>query len=246
MQPAQPIKIYQFPKLWGLPNISPFCMKLETYLRLADLPYEIIKGDHVFRAPKGKLPFIDDGGQIISDSSLIITHLKQRYGDPLDQHLSDADKAIAHTFQRLFEESLYWPALYSRWLDNRNWPNLKQLVFGQLPPLVRNVVPMLVQRKLRRDAVGQGIGRHAPADIYDMGCRDLEAIATFLGDKPFFMGDRPCILDTTAFGFLANLLWVPVVSPIADQARQHPNLDAYCRRMWALCFADQPLPAGAN
>jgi hypothetical protein len=30
-----PIKLFQFPRLFGIPNISPFCCKLETWLRIA-------------------------------------------------------------------------------------------------------------------------------------------------------------------------------------------------------------------
>ena len=32
------IKLFQFPPAFGLPNASPFCMKLETWLRMAGLP----------------------------------------------------------------------------------------------------------------------------------------------------------------------------------------------------------------
>jgi hypothetical protein len=31
------IKLYQFNPVWGLPNASPFCMKLETYSFLANI-----------------------------------------------------------------------------------------------------------------------------------------------------------------------------------------------------------------
>ena len=42
------IKLYQFKPAWGLPNPSPFCMKVETYLRMAGLSYEVINGAAVF------------------------------------------------------------------------------------------------------------------------------------------------------------------------------------------------------
>jgi hypothetical protein len=38
------IKLYQFPPNLGLPNMSPLCMKVETYLRMAALPYECPRG----------------------------------------------------------------------------------------------------------------------------------------------------------------------------------------------------------
>jgi hypothetical protein len=56
------IKLHQFAPAFGLPNASPFCMKVETYLRMAGLPYERVNSGDVLRAPKGKLPVIDDDG----------------------------------------------------------------------------------------------------------------------------------------------------------------------------------------
>ncbi len=34
------LRVYQFAPAFGLPNASPFCMKLETWLRMAGLPFE--------------------------------------------------------------------------------------------------------------------------------------------------------------------------------------------------------------
>ena len=38
----QPIKLFQFPHMFGIPNLSPFCCKLETWLRIAQIPYEVV------------------------------------------------------------------------------------------------------------------------------------------------------------------------------------------------------------
>ena len=35
------IKLYQFAPAWDVPNLSPFCVKVETYLKMAGLPYEL-------------------------------------------------------------------------------------------------------------------------------------------------------------------------------------------------------------
>lgn len=37
--PPTVITLYQPPPAWGLPSLSPFCTKVETYLRMVDLPY---------------------------------------------------------------------------------------------------------------------------------------------------------------------------------------------------------------
>ena len=84
---------------------------------------------------------------------------------------------------------------------------------------------------------GQGMGRHSEAEICTIGCRDVTAVADFLGDKPYLLGDTPSSYDATAHAFLANLLWAPVESPIRRHAATRPSLEAYCQRMKARAFA---------
>ena len=60
---------------------------------------------------------------------------------------------------------------------------------------------------------------------------DITALADFLDDKPYFMGDAPCSLDAIAYAFLANLVWVPLESALKRHALQYPQLLAYCERM---------------
>lgn len=34
------LRLFQFPRILGVPNLSPFCCKLETWLRIAGIPYD--------------------------------------------------------------------------------------------------------------------------------------------------------------------------------------------------------------
>lgn len=212
-------------------------MKLETYLRMAGLPFELVNDGNVFKAPKGKLPYIEDEGRVVADTSFIIDYLKQRYGDPLDAALSASERAVALAFQRLIEENLYWAVVQTRWLDDSGWPKTRAAFFGALPAPARAVVALLARRGLRSEMRGHGMGRHTAQEIYDIGCRDVSAIADFLSDKPFMMGAQPTSLDASAYAFIANLLWAPVDSPILRHAQRLPALLAYCERMRARFFA---------
>ena len=58
---SAPIRLFQFPRMFSVPNLSPFCCKLETWLRIAGIPYEVVDTPNPRNAPKGKLPFIEDG-----------------------------------------------------------------------------------------------------------------------------------------------------------------------------------------
>lgn len=231
------IKLYQFPPAFGLPNASPFCMKLETYLRMTGLPFEIARHANHMKAPKGKLPYIEDNGRKIGDSGFVIDYLKATYGDPLDGKLDARQRAESLAWRRLMEENLYWAAVYSRWFDPAGWPLTKQIFFGKLPAALRWTLPTLARRGIRRQLAGHGIGRHSGEEIYHIGKADITALADFLGDKPYFMGDEPASIDAVAYAFLANLIWVPVDSPLKRHAARFSNLEAYCQRMKARYFA---------
>ncbi len=227
------ITLYQFEPAFGLPNASPFCLKLETWLRMAGLPYEAPRMtlSAMGRSPKGKLPYIVDEGKTIADSTFIIDYLTATYGVGLDGWLTAGQRAQALAFQRLMEENLYWAVVYSRWLSPDGWALTRAAFFANLPGPLRWIVPPLARRGMRKQLHGHGMGRHREADIYAIGQRDITALADFLGDKPYFLGETPCSLDATAYAFLANLLWVPVESPLKQHARQYPQLEAYCQRM---------------
>jgi glutathione S-transferase len=234
------IKLYQFPPAFGLPNASPFCMKVETYLRMAGLPYECPRGADFRKAPKGKLPYIvDDGdnGKLVADSTLIIDYLKATYGDKLDARLSAAQRALGVLIQRTFEESLYWPLVHSRWLDDVGFAKVNEAVFGRMKFPLRQIIPVLGRRSLRKQLHAQGTGRHSREEIYAIGCRDITALSDVLGDQPYFLGDEPASVDATGYAFLANLLWVPIDLPMRAHAAKLPNLEAYCQRMKARYFA---------
>ena len=231
------IRLHQFAPAFGLPNASPFCMKLETYLRMAGLPYEAVNDGNVLKAPKRKLPYVDDGGTLVADTSFIIEHLKRRYGDPLDAALSPRERAESLAFQRLIEENLYWAVVHSRWVDEAAWAKTRKAFFGALPAPLSWLVPPIARRGMLAQMRGHGMGRHSAEEIHAIGCRDVTAIADYLGDKPFMLGEAPTSLDATAYAFLANLLWAPVDSPIKRCAEGRPALDAYCRRMKARYYA---------
>jgi hypothetical protein len=190
------IKLHQFAPAFGLPNASPFCMKVETYLRMAGLPYERVNSGDVLRAPKGKLPVIDDDGTVVADSSFIIDHLKARYGDPLDAALTPRQRALALACSACSRTACTGPLLYTRWIDDAGWALTGPAFFGALPVPVRWVLPPLARRGMRAELRGHGMGRHSPAEIHAIGCRDLDGGGRPAGRAALPAGRQPDVRST--------------------------------------------------
>jgi len=225
------IILHQFPPAAGLPNISPFSLKLETWLRIAGLEYQTVSTPNPRSAPLGKLPYIELEGRKIADSALCIAALSEKFAIDLDRHLSAEQRAVADAFGHLLEDHFYYALVYSRWIDPEYWPEAKRIFFGALPPPLNRLVPVLARSQIRRDLHGQGLSRHRPEQIYDFAEQDLASVSAWLADKPYFMGDTVSSIDATVFGFLAQATLVRMASPLPAIAANYPNLKAYCERL---------------
>src|SRR5207237_862463 len=88
------ITLYTFGPAFGLPDPSPFVMKAEVLLKMAGLVYRTdTKG--LRRAPKGKLPYIEDDGERIADSTFIRWHVERKYGIDFDRGLARQEPGAA-------------------------------------------------------------------------------------------------------------------------------------------------------
>ena len=96
------VVLHQFAQVNG----SPPCLKLETFLRMAKIPYE---NDYGMKfSKKGKKPWIEFNGQEIADSNFCVQFLKREFKVDIDCHLSDTEKAIGHSIRTMLEENTYW------------------------------------------------------------------------------------------------------------------------------------------
>jgi HPt (histidine-containing phosphotransfer) domain-containing protein/glutathione S-transferase len=239
------LRLVQMKRSWGLPNISPACMKLETWLRMTNIPYEVAPLD-VANAPKGKIPYVvlEDGNRL-GDSTLIIEHLKARYGKDPDAELTTEQRAIALAFRRMMKEDLYWVICYSRYKDASNWSIYRQHLVDSLegvPPEQRPAIADMYQKLITDQLQGQGMGRHSQEEVYRLGTEDVAAVSDFLGNKSFFMGERPTTVDATVYAYLANILEVPLPSSVKDFGLSRENLVRYLQRMRSRFFPDLPSP----
>ena len=225
------ITLHQYPAAFNLSSLSPFCIKVEFYLKAAKIPYQIQVERNPARGPKGKMPFIVDANQTIADSSFILEHLMTeefQITDPLEE-------AQAVAFKTMIEESLYFILLYSRWVDEAGYKIIQNEFIPLFPPLIGRPFLAFIRSNLTRQAKAQGLGRHSVAEVYALGEKQLAALSTLLGDKNYFFQNKLTYFDATSFAFLHTILEQPIESPLKIALRQHTNLCDYVKRMNELC-----------
>ncbi len=229
------ITLYCFRPVAGLPDASPFVTKAMVLLKMARLDYSEDRSGFS-KAPKGKQPYIDDDGEIIADSTFIRFHIEKKYGADFDAHLSDEQQAVGWCVEKMCEEHLYWIIVRMRWMDDANFERGPARFFDSAPAIVRPLAKWFIRRRIANSLWAQGMGRHGAAEIDALGVRDVEALATLIGDKPYLFGDAPRGADATVFAFVASILAPMAESAIRDAALAKPNLVAYRDRMMQAYF----------
>ena len=226
------ITLYTFGPHFGLPDPSPFVMKGEMLLKLARLEYQTnTKG--FMGAPKGKLPYMEDNGTVIADSTLMRLHMEQKHGIDFDRALSAREKGIAWAVEKMLEDHLYWVLVYWRWMKDENFYKGPANFFKRAPAIIRPFVIRKVRGDVRSRLHGHGISRHTEEEMTSMSNRAFESLSQILGDNRYLMGDQVCGADATAFAFIAGSLCPLFDSPAHAKARTLPNLIAYRDRMMA-------------
>lgn len=220
------ITLFGFGPAFGLPDPSPFVMKTEVQLKMAGLDYKWARSGPQ-AAPKGKIPFIDDGGLLIGDSTFIRDHIERAYRIDLDAGLCSVERSLGWAMERMLEDQVYFALLHARWMDDTNWAKGPIHFFDGAPASVATEA----RERVRAMLYGQGIGRHSASEITDLAGRSFESLSVFLGDKPYLMGESPCGSDATVFGMLAGVLTPYFETPLRNAALRHEKLVAYVARM---------------
>jgi len=234
------IVLHQFKPMYGTPNPSPFCIKLETYLRMANLPHrvEIIRGR--IKSSTGKAPYIEEDGKLIADSGLIIDYLERKHGHPVDGKLTLAERAQSLAFQRLMEEHLYQVGVFARWVDPVRKAETSSYVLTLigLKGVVGKIVMPLIRRGIRKSLWHHGLGRHPDATIWQLGIADIQALGHWLGNRSWGFGDAPTVFDAVLFAFVIAIIRTPWEFPLKTETLKHRNLVDHCTRMQAKYFPE--------
>src|SRR5262245_32625741 len=216
-----PIKLFQFARMLARRNLRQCARQPLTWLRIARIPYEVIDTPDPRKGPKGKLPFIEDAGLRVSDTSLIVDYLAKTRGVDLDRHLNASQRGIALLVQRTLEEHYAFVTLYTHFIRADGW-RYTRASFDSVPTVARALVASMARGRMRKILWMQGVLRHSDEEIIESAVRDWRAVLTVMGDGPFFFGNEPTGVDAVVFAALATTVLSPIESPVGDFLRSQP------------------------
>jgi glutathione S-transferase len=130
-------------------------------------------------------------------------------------------------------DDLYWVMSYSRWHDERFWPRFRAALLDTHPQLTGEALEQAKDYNAKRYYY-QGIGRFEPEQAYARGLADLQVVANLLGDQAFLFGDAAHGVDAGTYGFLANIHFYDIDTPLKAFVQTHPRLVDYCERLHSL------------
>jgi glutathione S-transferase len=229
------ITLFSYPPLFGVPDNNGYGLKIAAVLRLGKLAF---RHEHVLdasAAPRGQLPYITDGGEMIGDSEAIIAHLTAKHGLAIDAGLSQAQRDTALATTRLLDD-LYWVMSYSRWQDDAYWPRFRAAFLREHAEVSGEILEKARAFNFQRYHF-QGIGRYAPADAYRRGLADLGAIARLVPEAGFVFGPDPGTIDAAIYGFVANIHYYDIDTPLRRFVAGQPHLVRHCQALHAVTIA---------
>jgi glutathione S-transferase len=220
------ITLYSYPELFGVADNNGYGLKVFAFMRLAGVPF---RHEHIFdasKAPRGQLPYIVNDGETIGDSEAIIAYLIKACALTIDLSVNAAQQNQNLLITRMLDD-LYWVMSYSRWKDERYYPAFRDALLREHPSL--NEAGLLKAKEFNAQRYHyQGIGRYVPEAAYARGLADLGVLAKLVPADGYMYGPQPTSIDAGIYGFIANIWFFDIDTPLKQFVRAHANLVRHC------------------
>ena len=232
--------------LKGVADISPFCIRVEAYLRLIHQPYVKHVTNNYVENPRHKIPFANVFGEMVDDSSRIIKviqrklHLEEKSDDAT---LTVAQRTTGHLVRSLLFQDFYFTLLHA--LADTSWGHnlIRDVVKDKVPlPFLR---PWIVRRIIEREhsnSWGQGYGRYPETYIVEKAIQDFHALSETLGDNKYILGTaEPTVYDTDLYAFMSWCFLETAFKPLSWMGfskQKFPNLVDHTYRMKHILYPE--------
>jgi hypothetical protein len=221
------ITLYSYPELFGVADNNGYGLKVFAFLRPAGVTSTHENIFDSWQAARVHLPYLVDDGETVGDSETIIAHVTAKYRLAIDAALNAAQRDTDLLITRMLDD-LYWVMSYSRWKDERYWPAFRDALLREHPSV--SEAGLLKAREFNFQRYHfQGIGCYAPEAAYARGLADLAVLAHLIPAEGYAHGATPTGIDAGIYGFIANILFYDIETPLKQFVVAHGNLVRHCR-----------------
>lgn len=232
--PDLPLKVLGVPSIGDVArSSSPFVGKVDLFCKMAGI--DNTAETDLGGGPKGKIPYIRHGDNVLGDSTFIIEYLKNTYGERAKalEPKDPKEKAIAIACQRICEDHLYYGLLHYRFIDQQGFEGTTKFLggLGFIPKPLQPIAFRVIRKRTRNTLQSQGFGRHSIEDMKSLLSTSLEALSGFLGDQDYILGSEPSEPDAIVFSILDNYLNDPNGTDLSELIRKYPTLVDYVQRI---------------
>ncbi|KAG8343558.1 Outer mitochondrial membrane transport complex protein Glutathione S transferase N terminal domain [Trypanosoma vivax] len=226
---------------WGLaPSLSPSCTCVETFLRLARIPYKVHITYNTSASPTGCLPCIIHKGKHVAEPSAIIRYLIKEFKVEMDASLNKKNRAVGMALGSMLEHETRF-ALYRTFTrDAAHYiiPYALCAVEASWPFFASILSRIKADFFCSSSLVRLNLTKEQHEEEY---LQDLEAIEGVIGGKPFLFGSKPTSYDCAVYAALLPVITLResryISLPFAFAA-QNQVLSGYVRRMSFVAFPD--------
>jgi len=224
------VYLYQFKRAFGLPNMSPYCLKVEAFLRANKIQYEVVE-DNFQRGEKGLLPFIELNGEHVADSEFIIQHVSAHFN--IKENSSKEVAAAGRAVSRMTDNEISQiQGKFKSKEDEFLKLLLGHLIPGFLVPLAIPIARIMMSKRLR------GYGGFSEAELKQLYRKNLQAISDLIGDKKYLGGDTPNLGDFSVFSQIATMYYLPCHNDLNSIVDEYPNVKKVMNAIIREYFAD--------
>jgi len=207
------VYLCQFPLCPSVRTISPFSLKLETWLRITGIKYENIFTKQ-FHPKTGQIPYIELNGEQIGDSNLIIDILKEKFDVNIDKDLTVEQAAMSHAATQMVECFTAQTGFHYRYGHHmKEFASVLRLGEYYASEKMIKYWTMFQPYSTRLRNFMAGLSRHENSVVWDLAAKDLSALSTWLGTKEYFHGSEPTTVDCMLFGHLVQFLYIDIGFP---------------------------------
>ena len=233
------VKLYEF-------SLCPFCNKVRAGLELKGIPFESVEVSPRSKVelpplPEGtpkKVPVLQHGTDTVADSTAILNYIEERFPDGARFHPQDGEARkrsdeIEDWVDTQFIEALP-TVIYGTWGEAVQAARIvaanSKLTGGQ--KFMVQLAGAIVMKQISKRILKRNNRDNAHAWVRD----NAAEFASWLGDKPFVLGDQPYLADVAMHGAMTCVKQFPIF----DELMRTENLAAWYKRM------DERRGAGGN